>query len=402
MEIIIGVIVGIFVGAVAVWATQRGRIGKLEGQLEQAKTGEQLLETAREQLSEAFQATASRVAANNSEQFLQVANENFGKSLEKAAGEFKERHEQFAALVKPLSENYEKLNPNIETLAKQSSDLVRETGKLSSALTDNRQVGSWGEIQLRSVVNLAGMTDYCDFVEQSSVEGGQQRPDLTVRLPEGRAVVVDAKASMAAYLEAQQAEDEGVANQAMLRHAQALRTQVDSLASKRYGQSVPGSLDFVVMFVPGDQFLSAALSANPALIEYAMGKRVAIATPASLIALLWAVNHGWQQDRLAQHAEEIVGVGEEMFKRLQTFLGHYKNVGKNLDSAVKAFNSSVSSYDSRVVPQGRRFTQLLKDSEEAFPSPDALDVTVTESRYVPALAEPSDEDSPSEAKGEVP
>ena len=390
MELVVVVVVGIAglaIGGLVVWAVQRGRIGKLEGQLDQAKTGEQLLETAKEQLSEAFQSTASRALAGNNETFLQLANENFGKTLEKASGEFKERHEQFSALVKPLSENYEKLNPNIESLMKQNSDLVRETTKLSSALSDNRQVGYWGEVQLRRVVEMAHMTAYCDFVEQSTVSEGQDRPDLTVRLPEGRAVVVDAKASAAAFLEAQQAEDEASADAAMRKHAQSLKTQVDNLAKKGYGEAVAGSLDFVVMFVPGDQFLAEALKSDPNLLPHAISKRVALATPSTLVSLLWAVNHGWQQHRLAEHAEEIVAVGEEMFKRLQTFLGHYRNVGKNLDSAVKAFNSSVSSYDSRVVPQGRRFTQLLKDSEEAFPSPDPLEITVTESRYVPALSD---------------
>ena len=392
----LAVVVGLVIGGLIVGFAQemraKGHIAMLEGRLSETRTGEQLLEAAKEQLSESFQAAASRVVANNSEQFLQMANENFGKNLEKASGEFKERHEAFSALVKPLSENYEKLNPNIESLMRQNSDLVRETTKLSGALTDNRQVGYWGEIQLRRVVEMAQMTAYCDFVEQSTVAEGQDRPDLTVRLPEGRAVVVDAKASAAAFLEAQQAEDEASADAAMRKHAQALKTQVDSLARKGYGEGVPGSLDFVVMFVPGDQFLAEALKADANLLPHAISKRVALATPSTLVSLLWAVNHGWQQHRLAQHAEEIVVVGEEMFKRLQTFLGHYRNVGKNLDSAVKAFNSSVSSYDSRVVPQGRRFTQLLKDDEEAFPAPDALGVTVADSRYVPALSDGVSED----------
>ena len=396
MELILAVVVGVALGGVVVWFAQevraKSRIATLEGRLSEAKTGEQLLESAKEQLRETFEATASHVTANNNEAFLQLANENLGKTLEKASGEFKERHEQFSALVKPLSENYEKLNPNIESLMKQNSDLVRETTKLSSALSDNRQVGYWGEIQLRRVVEMAQMTAYCDFVEQSTVSDGRDRPDLTVRLPEGRAVVVDAKASAAAFLEAQQAEDEAAADVAMRRHAQSLKTQVDSLAKKDYGAAVQGSLDFVVMFVPGDLFLAEALKSDPNLLPHAISKRVALATPSTLVSLLWAVNHGWQQHRLAQHAEEIVAVGEEMFNRLQRFLGYYQNVGKNLNSAVRAFNDSVGSYDRRVVPQGRRFTQLLKDNEGAFPVPDALDITVTESQYFPSLTEAASED----------
>ena len=397
MEVIIGVIVGIAIGVAIAWvaleARNRGRIAEqdaghretiagLQGQLAEAKTGEKLLESAKEQLSEAFQATASRALTSNNEAFLQLANENLGKTIEKASGEFKERHEQFSALVKPLSENYEKLNPTIESLTRQSSVLASETGRLSNALTNNRQIGSWGEIQLRRVVELAGMVDHCDFSEQTAVEGTLERPDLTVYLPEQRAVVVDAKASTAAYMEAQQEEDDGAADRAMLRHATALRAQVDDLAGKRYGEKVEGSLDFVVMFVPGDQFLAAALRANPTLIEYAMQKRVAIATPASLISLLWAVASGWERHRIAQNAEAIRQAGMEMHRRMGTFIDHYQSVGRRLEQVVDAFNRSVSSYDSRVVPQGRRFAQLVTGNDEDFEDVSAIEKAVNEVKNV--------------------
>lgn len=395
MELIVAVVVGIAVGGLVVWFAQevraKGRIATLDadhretvaglqGQLEQSKTGEALLEKAKEQLKESFEATASQALQRNNELFLSVAQENLGKALETAKGDFKERHEQFEALVKPLRENYERLNPTIESLARQSSVLASETGRLSNALTNNRQIGSWGEIQLRRVVELAGMVDHCDFSEQTTVEGTSERPDLTVHLPEQRAVVVDAKASTAAYIEAQQAEDDGAADRAMLRHASALRTQVDDLSGKRYGEKVEGSLDFVVMFVPGDQFLAAALRANPTLIEYAMQKRVAIATPASLISLLWAVASGWERHRIAQNAEAIRQAGMEMHRRMGTFIDHYQNVGRRLEQAVDAFNRSVSSYDSRVVPQGRRFAQLVTGNDEDFEDVPAIEKTVNEVR----------------------
>ena len=395
MELIVAVVVGIAVGGLVVWFAQevraKGRIATLDadhretvaglqGQLEQSKTGEALLEKAKEQLKESFEATASQALQRNNELFLSVAQENLGKALETAKGDFKERHEQFEALVKPLRENYERLNPTIESLARQSSVLASETGRLSNALTNNRQIGSWGEIQLRRVVELAGMVDHCDFSEQTTVEGTSERPDLTVHLPEQRAVVVDAKASTAAYIEAQQAEDDGAADRAMLRHASALRTQVDDLSGKRYGEKVEGSLDFVVMFVPGDQFLAAALRANPTLIEYAMQKRVAIATPASLISLLWAVASGWERHRIAQNAEAIRQAGMEMHRRMGTFIDHYQNVGRRLEQAVDAFNRPVSSYDSRVVPQGRRFAQLVTGNDEDFEDVPAIEKTVNEVR----------------------
>jgi len=202
-----------------------------------------------------------------------------------------------------------------------------------------------------------------------------------VKLPEHRAVVVDAKASTAAYMEAQHAEDDGAANDALQRHANALKRQVDELSGKNYGAEIEGSLDFVVMFVPGDQFLAAALSTNPELIEYAMEKQIAIATPASLIAMLWAIANGWQQLRFAESAQEIKQLGEEMHSRLLTFISRYQDVGRELNSAVTAFNRSIGSFDSRVVPQGRRFAELVTGSEDNFRVPEEIDQTPRISRY---------------------
>ena len=401
MELIFALIVGILVGGLACWLIQefraKARLARMEsdhraeaaglrGQLEQIDSANKILDTAKEQLSEVFQATAGRALQSNNELFMNVARENLGKTLESAKGEFNQRHEQFQALVKPLAQNYEKLNPQIESLILQSQSLAAETGKLSNALTNNRQIGSWGEIQLRRVVELAGMTEHCDFVEQTTVNGSNDRPDLTVKLPEKRTVVVDAKASTAAYMEAQQTGDESASAEALRRHAGALRTQVDDLARKNYGAHVEGSLDFVVMFVPGDQFLAAALNANPSLVEYAMSKRVAIATPASLISLLWAVANGWQRFRIAENAETIRQAGEEMHQRMQAFIGHYQRVGRELRSAVDAYNNSVGSFDSRVVPQGRRFAQLVTDKEDDFPQPQAIEKVVSTSRYADAPA----------------
>ena len=400
MELIFALIVGVIVGG-SCWLIQefraKARLAKMEsdhraeaaglrGQLEQIDSANKILETAKQQLSEVFQATAGRALQNNNELFMNVAKENLGRTLESAKGEFNQRHEQFQALVKPLAQNYEKLNPQIESLIRQGQSLATETGKLSNALTNNRQIGSWGEIQLRRVVELAGMTEHCDFVEQTTVNGSNDRPDLTVKLPEKRAVVVDAKASTAAYMEAQQTEDESASAEALRRHAGALRTQVDDLARKNYGAHVEGSLDFVVMFVPGDQFLAAALNANPSLVEYAMSKRVAIATPASLISLLWAVANGWQRFRIAENAETIRQAGEEMHQRMQVFIGHYQRVGRELRSAVDAYNNSVGSFDSRVFPQGRKFAQLVTDKEDDFPQPQAIEKVVSTSRYADAPA----------------
>ena len=388
-----GLLAGLAIGGLAGWllhssrtsketSDQRAEIARLGGQLEQVATTEQILESAKAQFSEAAKLTAAEALRGNNDQFLKLANENLGKTLESANRELQQRHQQFQELVKPLSENYSKLNPQIESLVKQSQTLATETGKLSSALTDNQQAGRWGEVQLRRVIDLAGMADYCDFAEQEALGPAQGRPDLIIRLPEKRAIIVDAKASTMAYMEGQTTDDPDAEQAAWTRHAQALRRQVDDLGGKNYGRSVEGSLDFVVMFVPGDQFLAAALSANPGLIEYAMTRRVAIATPASLISMLWAVANGWQQFRLAEDAARIKEVGEEMYKRLTTFMNHYSRVGKELESVVAAYNQSVGSFDQRLAPQGRRFAELAIGSYAELPTPSAVDGVPRVSAYV--------------------
>ena len=348
------------------------------------------------QLTETFQSSATTALQNNSKQFLELAQENWGKTLEAAKSEFHQRHQQFQELVKPLSENYGKLNPQIEQLNGQVQSITAETARLSSALRgDNRAVGNWGEIQLRRVVELAGMTSYCEFEEQSSQSEG--RPDMVVRLPERRSVVIDAKASTAAYLEVSEAPDDDAVQSALARHAGALRTQVDDLSRKNYGGSVAGSLDFVVMFIPGDQFLAAALRANPGLIEYAMTRKVAIATPASLIAMLWAVANGWQQFRLAEDAAKVKAAGDEMHKRMLTFIGHYQTVGNRLGSAVDAYNQSIGSFDRRVVPQGREFARLVVGDEAEFPALAMRDESVRISAYADAPADDDDDDIAAQA-----
>ena len=403
VEIIIGSLAGCLLGGVVIWIVQgsraKSRLARMEadwvkekaslreenaglkGQLEQSNSAEKIVEMAKEQLNERFQATASQALQANNSQFMDLAQENLGRTLEAAKGDFKQRHEQFEALVKPLTQNYEKLNPQIDLLAQRSENLAAETGKLSSALTDNRQIGNWGEVQLRRVVELAGMEEYCDFREQEAIGDSQSRPDLTVRLPEQRAVVIDAKTSTAAYMDAQEAEDREARDSSLKRHASALKAQVDDLAKKDYGTKVEGSLGFVVMFVPGDQFLGAALNANPELIEYAMSKRVAIATPASLISLLWAVANGWQRHHIAESAEVILKKGVELHNRMMIFISRYQEVGNRLKRAVLAFNDSVGSFDSRVVPQARKFAQLSSNREDSFPELQQLEDQTRTSKY---------------------
>ena len=358
MELIVAVVVGIAVGAVVVWFALAGR----------ARTSERLLETAREQLRDTFQATASDVVARNSQQFLQLADQNLAKTMETAKGELEKRHQQFQELVKPLTENYSKLDPTIKSLMEQNVLLAEKATDLTSALKDNRRVGSWGEVQLRRVVELADMTAYCDFAEQSTLVGTVDRPDLIVRLPDKRTVIVDAKTSTSAFLDAQEADTSEGVEEALGRHARAMKTQVDSLSRKKYGSEDESALDFVVMFVPGDQFLAAALRSDPDLVRYAMEKKVAIATPASLIALLWAVAKGWQQHTLAENAAQVAKAADEFVKGLHTFADNYAKVGRGLESAVRAYNASVGSYSNSVERKGKPFAELAGKGADSLPT----------------------------------
>ena len=308
--------------------------------------------------------------------------------MEQAKSELDQRHRQFSDLVKPLAENYTALNPRLDSLNTVA-------GRLAGALADARQVGLWGELQLRRVVEMAGMLPYSDFAEQVSIGGS--RPDLIIQLPGSRSVIIDAKASLLAYQEAQEAADEAQAAAALERHAANMKVQVADLAGKDYGSLIAESLDFTVMFIPGDQFLSAALRADPGLLEYAMTRKIVLATPASLLALLWAVHNGWQQQRLAADAAEIKKVGDEMYDRLKGFLSNYNKVGKELEQAVKAFNTSVNAFDRRVAPTGKKFAALVLDENAEFSGPELLDEPLRQSNYAeaePALPEPEVDTEP--------
>ena len=391
IEFAAALIVGVILGALVGWlvlgararaqaAENREEIARLNGRLAETQSAEAIIATASERLGVEFKAAASEALNSNKDTFLALANENLGGTMKEAKDAFEKQSLAFQNVVKPLSDNYGKLGPQIETLGRQINTVTAETTKLSGALTDNQRAGAWGEIQLRRVVELAGMLEHCDFQEQQTVSDGSGRPDMVITLPNSRRLVVDAKASTAAYMEASQSADEAAQNDIYGRHAVALKSQVDSLAKKNYGAGVDGSLDFVVMFVPGDQFLAAALKSNPGLIEHGMQHGVAIATPVSLISLLWTVANGWQQDRIAREAKQILDAGRTLHDRLNVFMGHYSRVGADLKRAADDYNKSINSYDSRVFLQGQRFSELLLDDQNALPRPEQIDPTINESR----------------------
>lgn len=271
------------------------------------------------------------------------------------------RCEQHLAEVESKREQaYAGLTQHLEQLAHSSVELQREAGNLVVALRGTPVKGRWGEITLKRVVELAGMADHCDYVEQVSVEGsvGRLRPDMVVRLPNGREVIVDAKAPVDAYLEAMTAPTERERREALRRHAQQVRQHMNALASKAYQDEFAQSADFVVMFVSAESFAAAAAHADSALIEDGLARRVVVATPTTLYALLRATYYGWQQQRLAENAERIRRLGQELYERVRVMIGHLEDVGAKLGQATAAYNRAVGSLESRVLPTARRFRDL--------------------------------------------
>ncbi|HKJ76366.1 MAG TPA: DNA recombination protein RmuC [Gammaproteobacteria bacterium] len=326
---------------------------------------------AREKLSESFSQLASEALRHNSGEFLKLAQENLKQFQVQAQGDLAQREKAVENLVKPIREALEKTESQVQRLEAQRQEahgaltrhlesLQSETRNLTRALRRPEVRGQWGEMTLKRLAELAGMVEHCDFFEQESVEseGGRQRPDMVVRLPDKRAIVVDAKAALDAYLDASEAEDETVRDQHLTRHARNVRSRVKELADKAYWNQFAEAPDFVVLFIPGEQFLSAALEVDRELLEFAMERKVILATPTSLIALLRAVAFGWRQEALAENAERIRQAGKELYDRLTTFSDHLGKVGRNLDTAVDNYNKAVGSFDSRVLPGARRFAEM--------------------------------------------
>ena len=344
-------------------------------------------------LRASMQQFASTALRDNAEVFLTLAREAFGREQATIAGTWRERELAFQALVDPIRSALEKtesqvaamererreaftcLRTQIETLAQGSSALQRETGNLVTALRRPEVRGRWGELTLRRVVELAGLSEHCDFTEQPSVAtgGAMLRPDLLVSLPEGRRLVVDAKTPLEGYLDAIDAPTEELRALALARHAQQVDARVRELASKAYWTQFQPSPEFVVLFLPGDQFLSTALAERPELLEHALASGVIVATPSTLIALLKAVAYGWRQAAVAENAAVIRDLGQELHKRLSGFVAHLARAGRSLGAAVDAYNSALGSLERQVLPGARRFTELGAATGEPIPSPEPIE-----------------------------
>ncbi len=365
---------------------QVASLGAKAAQLNQALVEQQkqtqeklaLLDDAKRQLADAFKALAAEALKSSNTSFLELARTQLEKFQESARGDLEKRQTAIDELVKPVKESlskvdaklqeieksridaYSGLTEQVRSLAESQKDLRGETANLVKALRRPQARGRWGEIQLRRVVEMAGMLEHCDFVEQLSTDtdDGRLRPDMVVKLPGRKNIVVDSKAPLDAYLSAIEAPDDETRAAKFKDHARQVRQHIASLGKKSYFEQFDFTPEFVVLFLPGEVFFSAALENDPSLIELGVNQNVIIATPTTLIALLRAVAYGWRQETLAENAKAISELGQELYKRVSDLGEHIQRLGKGLGTAVNAYNNAVGTLESRVLVSARRFKEL--------------------------------------------
>jgi DNA recombination protein RmuC len=392
-QVLLALAAAALIGGLIGYIVRAARAARVEGELRvvaevaraQLATGEQVaaereasLALAQERLKAAFDGIATQSLRSNNELFLGLARESLGQHQQAAGAALEAREKAIETLVKPIREALDRTAEQIAAIEKERGSafatlrqqiananegqaaLQRETRNLVNALRRPEVRGQWGEITLRRLVELSGMTAHCDFTEQVNVSGadGMLRPDLIVHMPEERDLVVDVKTPLDAYLEAVEAPNDEARALALKRHAQIVGERVRSLASKAYWSQFPRSPDFVVLFIPGDQFLAAALNEQPNLLEEAIRQGIVLATPSSFVALLKTVAYGWRQVALAKNAEEIRDLGEDLYRRAAVFAAHMARVGKSLGSSVEAYNSAVGSLERQLLPGARKFAEL--------------------------------------------
>ena len=352
-----------------------------------------LIETMKKEMTDTFNALSSAALKSSSEDFLRLASQHLGNIVTDTKGRLGEHQTAIDGLVKPLQEalkryeeqinaleakrrqDYGGLEEQIKTLTSTHQQLQRETSSLVTALRKPQVSGSWGQLSLKRTAELAGMASYCDFYEQVSVntEAGRLRPDMIIRLPNGREIVVDAKAPVDAYLNATSASSEEERQKGLTNYVNQVRAHMNALGAKSYWEQFPKSPEIVVMFLPGESFFSAALEHDPALIEDSSLKKVVLATPTTFIALLKAIAYGWQQEQMTKNAQQISMLGKELYERISTLSGHFGDVGNSIEKAVAAYNRAVGSLESRVLPSVRRFKELGATGAEEIPVLEQID-----------------------------
>jgi len=405
MDLFIGIVIGLFLGAALVYfvlnsnhAKTKEALARLEAQhaaeLKSAEEKLALLEQARAQLKESFQALSSEALSRNNESFLNLAKSTLEKYQEGAKGDLEKRQEAIHQTVEPVglalkafNERVEKieerrtqtdasLKQQLQQLAESQVQLSRTTGSLVQALRAPQVRGQWGEMQLRRTVEMAGMINRVDFLEQASVDsadGQRQRPDMLINLPNGRQVVVDSKVPLAAYLDALQSDNPDVQKERMIAHARHIRDHIKGLSAKSYWTQFDNAPEFVVLFIPNETIFSAALEQDPMLIEQGVNNQVILATPTTLIALLKAIAFGWQQEAIAREAKEIAALGKELYERIGVVTGHFAKVGKSLDQTVSHYNKAISSVESRLLVTARKFEALDSAAPDPLPEPAAIE-----------------------------
>jgi len=352
-----------------------------------------MIESARSQLTDTFAALSSQALRNSTEEFLKLAQQGMQQFHTRAQGDLDQKEKSIGVLMQPVKEAltrteqqlrelekerkeaYGSLSKHLESMAQTQLLLQGETRNLVQALRRPEVRGQWGELTLRRLAELAGMVQYCDFFEQETVKGeeGSLRPDMIVRMPDGREIVIDVKTPLDAYLSAVEAPDDAIRSWHLERHARKVRDRVRELASRNYWAQFKHSPDFVVMFIPGDQFLTAALDVDRDLLEYALGQKVVLATPTSFVALLRAVAYGWRQQNLAENAEKIRDLGEDLYQRLSTFTEHLSKLGKNLSSSLDHYNKAVGSFERQVLPGARKFAEMGINSRKPMQDLDQIE-----------------------------
>jgi DNA recombination protein RmuC len=384
----IAFLAGILAGGLMVGLWMRARLARLE----EAKS---FAEHSASHLQETFQSLADAALRSNQGAFLDAARATLDTARVQMTGDLAQKQTAIEGLVRPLADSLGRLETQVRelerarenafgSLGEQLQTLARETTTLSTALRSPQARGRWGEVTLKRVAELAGMVENCDFLEQATRErdGSRIRPDMIVRLPGGRVLIVDAKVPLTAYLDAAGASDEPTRKAALDRHSQQVAEHVRQLSSKQYWSQFQPAPELVVLFLPGDHFFSAALESKPDLIEDALARKVVIATPVTLISVLKGIAYGWNQEQLAENAEAIRRVASELYDRVQVVHDYYADTGRHLEKAVEAYNRSVGSWESRLVPALRKMRELGVANGEEPVAPEQIDVVARRPRAV--------------------